>query len=59
MPKYITNAYLIHNGNIVQTGSQVELTKAQAERLGDKVTPAKEEKKEEPKKEEKPKKETK
>ncbi len=59
MPKYIANAYLIHNGNIVQTGSQVELTKAQAERLGDKVTPAKEEKKEGPKKEEKPKKETK
>lgn len=38
MPKYTANAYLIHNGSIVQTGGEVELTEEQAERLGDKVT---------------------
>lgn len=38
MPKYTANAYLVHNGVIVQTGGEVELTEEQAERLGDKVT---------------------
>lgn len=37
MPKYIANGYLVHNGNIVQIGEEVELNKRQAERLGDKV----------------------
>ncbi len=58
MPKFIANAYLLHKGKVVQTGQELELTKEQAERLGDKVKPAKE-KKEEPKKETKAKKETK
>jgi hypothetical protein len=40
MPKYIANAYLVHNGAIVQTGHEVELTEEQAERLGEKVSPA-------------------
>lgn len=39
MPKYIAKSYLVHKGKVVQTGSEVELTKEQAERLGDKVTP--------------------
>lgn len=37
MPKYIANGYLLHKGKVVQTGNEVELTKEQAERLGDKV----------------------
>lgn len=49
MPKYIANAYLLHNGSVVQTGGEVELTKEQAERLGDKVSPVKEAPKKEPK----------
>ncbi|WP_313429815.1 hypothetical protein [Siminovitchia terrae] len=63
MPKYIANEYLLHNGKVVQAGGQLELEAKQAERLGDKVTPAPEEKEpekeQEPVKEEKPKKETK
>jgi hypothetical protein len=39
MPKYIANAYLVHQGIIVQTGNEVELTQKQAKRLGDKVEP--------------------
>ena len=57
MPKYIANAYLVHNGKIVQTGGEVELTAKQAERLCDKVTPVQQEDK--PKKETKDKKESK
>lgn len=55
MPKYIANGYLVHKGKVVQTGGEIELTKDQADRLGDKVTPVNEPKKESPKKEEKPK----
>lgn len=46
MPKYIANEYLLHNGKIVQTGEDVELEAEQAKRLGDKVTPVSEQKKE-------------
>lgn len=56
MPKYIANAYLAHNGKVVQTGETLELEAKQAKMLGDKVTPAPEEK---PKKETKDKKESK
>lgn len=38
MPKYVANAYLQHNGQIVQEGGVVELTEEQAELLGDKVS---------------------
>lgn len=38
MPKYTANAYLVHNGNIVQTGQEIELVEVQAKKLGDKVT---------------------
>ncbi|WP_445506797.1 DUF7210 family protein [Niallia sp. 03190] len=38
MPKYIANAYLVHGEEIIQIGSEVELTKEQADRLGDKVS---------------------
>lgn len=38
MPKYTSNAYLTHEGNIVVPGGSLELTEKQAERLGDKVT---------------------
>lgn len=38
MPKYIANSYLIHNGEIVQTGGTVVLTAEQADRLGEKVS---------------------
>lgn len=55
MPKYIANGYLVHHGKIVQTGNEVELTKEQADRLGNKVTSVNEPKKESPKKEENPK----
>lgn len=44
MPKFIANGYLLHKGAVVQTGQEVELTKEQAERLGDKVTAVKESK---------------
>lgn len=37
MPTYTANAYLSHNGELVQPGVSIELTKEQAERLGDKV----------------------
>lgn len=40
MPNYIANGYLVHEGKVVQTGNEVELTDEQAHRLGDKVTPA-------------------
>lgn len=42
MPKYIAKSYLVHNGSIVQTGQEVELTEEQAERLEDKVSPSQE-----------------
>ncbi len=58
MPKFIANGYLVHKGKIVQTGNEVELSKEQADRRGDKVTPV-EPKKEAPKKESKAKKESK
>lgn len=38
MPKYIANSYLLHQGKVVQTGTEIELTKEQAERLGEKVS---------------------
>lgn len=38
MPKYIANGYLVHKGVIVATGKELELTDAQAKKLGDKVT---------------------
>jgi hypothetical protein len=38
MPNFKANAYLVHNGKVVQTGDDLELTEEQAERLGDKVT---------------------
>ncbi|HLR58912.1 MAG TPA: Rho termination factor N-terminal domain-containing protein [Pseudogracilibacillus sp.] len=37
MTKYIAQAYLSHKGNIVKPGEEIELTKEQSERLGDKV----------------------
>lgn len=37
MPRYIANSYLLHQGKVIQTGGEVELTKEQAERLGNKV----------------------
>lgn len=37
MPKYIANGYLVHKGKIIPTGGEVELTKEQGDRLGDKV----------------------
>jgi hypothetical protein len=46
MPKYIANAYLVHQGKIVQTGNEVELTEEQAKRLGDKVEPVEDNKSE-------------
>lgn len=64
MKNYIANAYLVHKGVIVKPGEELELTKKQAERLGEKVTVVHVELeeeipvKEEPKKESKPKKET-
>jgi hypothetical protein len=59
MPKYIANGYLVHKGKVVQTGDEVELTKGQADRLGDKVTAVEVKKEEEPKEEAKVKKESK
>lgn len=38
MPKYTANAYLIHEGAIVQTGQDLELSEEQAAALGDKVS---------------------
>jgi hypothetical protein len=46
MPKYIAEAYLVHNGAVVQPGHEVEIAADQAERLGDKVKPVKKLKKE-------------
>lgn len=40
MPKYTANAYLVHKGEVVQTGKSIELTEEQAKRLGDKVSPS-------------------
>ncbi|POD46284.1 hypothetical protein BKM15_25930 [Pseudomonas syringae pv. syringae] len=40
MPKYIAEAYLVHEGAIIQEGQTVELSEEQAERLGDKVSPS-------------------
>ncbi|RHW33524.1 Rho termination factor N-terminal domain-containing protein [Oceanobacillus profundus] len=37
MPKYIAKAYLVHKGKIIPTDGEVELTKEQGDRLGDKV----------------------
>lgn len=39
MPKFTANAYLSHGAKIVRIGEQLELTKEQAERLGQKVSP--------------------
>ncbi|MBP3950335.1 hypothetical protein [Bacillus suaedae] len=39
MPKFIAKSYLTHKGNIVQPGNEIELTEAQAKRLGEKVEP--------------------
>lgn len=39
MQKYIANAYLSHQGDIVRPDDEVDLTDEQAHRLGDKVTP--------------------
>jgi len=38
MPKYKANTYLVHNGAIVQTEQEFELSEELADRLGDKVT---------------------
>ncbi|MCM3396483.1 hypothetical protein M3638_01365 [Oceanobacillus profundus] len=38
MPKYIAKSYLVHKGKIIPTDGELELTKEQAERLGEKVT---------------------
>ena len=40
MPKYIAKAYLLHHGRVVPDGTEIELTKMQADRLGDKVEAA-------------------
>lgn len=40
MPTYKANAYLVNQGKVIQTGSEVELTVDQAEKLGDKVEAA-------------------
>ena len=37
MPKYIAKSYLVHKGKIIPTDGEVELTKEQGDRLGDKV----------------------
>ncbi|WP_458463795.1 Rho termination factor N-terminal domain-containing protein [Paenibacillus sp.] len=37
MPKYITKAYLTHEGNVVKPEQEIELNEQQADRLGDKV----------------------
>lgn len=37
MPKYTSNAYLTKDGKVYRPGKEIELTKEQAERLGDKV----------------------
>lgn len=42
MPKFKANAYLSTPKGVVPTGQTLELTKEQAERLGDKVTPLEE-----------------
>lgn len=40
MPKYTANAYLVKSGKIVKPGEEIELTKEQAARLGDKLKDA-------------------
>lgn len=37
MPKYIAKAYLLHKGQVIKTGNEVELTEEQAKKLGEKV----------------------
>lgn len=37
MPRYIANEYLVHEGVLIQTGQEVELTEEKAEELGNKV----------------------
>lgn len=37
MPKYTSNAYLAKDGKVYGPGKEIELTKEQAEKLGDKV----------------------
>lgn len=37
MPKYIAKAYLLHEGKVVQPEGELELTKEQGDRLGEKV----------------------
>jgi len=39
MPKYQTNAYLLHEGKVVPKNREIDLTEEQAKRLGDKVKP--------------------
>jgi len=38
MPKYKANAFLLHDGQLLEPGDTVELTTEQAERLKDKVS---------------------
>lgn len=40
MPNYTANAYLIKDGKIVKPDEEIELTKEQAARLGDKLQDA-------------------
>lgn len=37
MSKYVANAYLVHHGQIVEPGEELDLTEEQAKRLGNKV----------------------
>ena len=37
MPNYLSNAYLSKGGRVFKPGERIELTEAQAERLGEKV----------------------
>lgn len=55
MAKYTSSSYLLHDGQVVLPGTEVELTDEQAERLGDKLTAVQEvKKKAEERTEEKP-----
>ncbi|AQU79723.1 Rho termination factor N-terminal domain-containing protein [Planococcus faecalis] len=45
MPKYTSNAQLVHRGSVVGPEKEIELTVEQAKRLGDKVTAVEVEKK--------------
>lgn len=57
MAKYTSSSYLLHGGEVVLPGTEVELTDEQAKRLGSKLTVVQEvkAKAEEKPKEEKPK----